>query len=564
MHDRTLDEIAWRLAKRGASRRDMLRGSGAALAAIALSTVDSHRSAVAQATPTADLSTATASILTGEMLASFEAFVAEKLAAYGVVGASIAIVQNGEVVFLNGFGVGELGKTNSVTPDTLFRIGSVTKSFSSMMAATLVDEGRMRWETPIVELLPAFAVSDPALTPKLTESDAFCACTGLPRRDLELMFNADELTREQLVADVARLPLITDYGTTFAYNNQLVAVGGYAAAVAGGGAQNDLAHAYEVVLREQVLNPIGMKRTTLSLDDVLAGNDYSSPHSGDISGTLQVLPLLTDITAITPVDPSGGLWSNAREMARYVQTELSRGINPDGTRVVSAENLERTWQPGVRIQAAPVGTPADLASFLQNYALGWMTGNYRGKPLVTHGGDTFGFSAYVTFLPDADAGVVVLTNSSGPGSYLIYSAIFRFLDMLFDQPQTTDAEIEAMVAAAERAHAESLTHMGQIDEAVVMPYLGSYANPDLGNLTVSLRDGKLIFDVGEFRSELRPQLDAGGATTGYICVDAPLATFAPPMNVTLPAPEGDIYSVVLTVFTEPVEPNLVYTFTPVA
>ena len=480
------------------------------------------------------------------------------------MGASIAIVQNGEVVFLNGFGVGELGKTNAVTPDTLLRIGSVTKSFSSMMAATLVDEGRLGWETPIVELLPDFAVSDPALTPRLTESDAFCACTGLPRRDLEFMFNADELTREQLVADVARIPLATDYGTTFAYNNQMVAVGAYAAAVAGGGAQNDLAHAYAIVLREQVLNPIGMKRTTLSLDDVLADGDYSSPHSGDISGVLHVLPLLTDHTAITPVEPSGGLWSSAREMARYVQTELSHGINPDSTRVVSAENLERTWKPGVRIQSAPAGTPADIAAFLQNYALGWMTGNYRGMPLVTHGGDTFGFSAYVTFVPDADAGIVVLTNSSGPGSLLIYSAIFRFLELLFDQPQTTDAELMALESAGAKARAEALTHIGQIDEPTVTPYLGNFTSPDLGNLTLSLREGKLIFDVGEFRSELRPQLDVGGATTGYICVDAPLATFAPPMIVTLPAPEGDTHSVVLTVNTEPVEPNLVYTFTPAA
>jgi CubicO group peptidase (beta-lactamase class C family) len=564
MNGYTLDKIARGLAKRGSSRRDVLRGWGAALAAVALKNAGIRRSAAAQATPVADLSTGTPQILTGEMLASFEAFVAEKLAGYGVVGASVALVQNGEVVFLKGFGVGELGKTGSVTADTLFRIGSVTKSFSSLMAATLVDEGRMNWDTPIVELLPDFAVSDPALTPKLTESDAFCACTGLPRRDLEIMFNADELTREQLVADVAKLPLVTDYGTTFAYNNQLVAVGGYAAAVAGGGAQDDLAHAYEVVLREQVLNPIDMKRTTLSLDDVLADGDYSSPHSGDISGMLQVLPLLTDTTAISPVDPSGGLWSSAREMARYLQTELNRGINPDGSRVVSAENLERTWQPGVQIQAAPAGIPADIAAFLQNYALGWMTGNYRGRPLVTHGGDTFGFSAYVTFLPDADAGIVVLTNSSGPGSLLIYSAIFRFLELIFNQPQTTDAELIALDAAGAKARAEELTHIGEIDESVVTPYLGDFTNPDIGNLTVSLRGGKLNFDVGEFHSELRPLLDDSGATIGYLCVDAPLATFAPPMIITLPASESDIYSVVLTVTTEPVEPNLVYTFTPVA
>jgi len=218
----------------------------------------------------------------------------------------------------------------------------------------------------------------------------------------------------------------------------------------------------------------------------------------------------------------------------------------------------------VKIQAAPAGTPADIAAFLQNYALGWMTGNYRGMPLVTHGGDTFGFSAYVTLVPDADAGIAVLTNSSGPGSFLIYSAIFRFLELLFDQPQTTDAELMALESAGATARAEALTHIGQIDEAVVTPYLGVFANPDLGKLTVSLRAGKLIFDVGEFRSEMRPWLDDDGNVTGYVLVDAPLATFAPPMVVTFPPPEDDIHSVVLTVITEPVEPNLVYPFAPVS
>ena len=102
------------------------------------------------------------------------------------------MVQDGEVAFLQGFGVRELGRPAPVTADTLLRIGSVTKSFSSMLAATLVDAGRLSWETPLVDLLPDFAVADAALTPRLTVRDAFCACTGLPRRDFEFIFNAHD------------------------------------------------------------------------------------------------------------------------------------------------------------------------------------------------------------------------------------------------------------------------------------------------------------------------------------------------------------------------------------
>lgn len=137
--------------------------------------------------------------LTGERLATFAAFVSATLNQLGVPGAAVAVVQGGEVAFLQGFGVREVDHPAPVTADTLLRIGSITKSFSSMLTAILVDAGRLDWETPLVDLLPDFAVADPDLTPHLTVQDAFCACSGLPRRDLEFMFRAHELTPERLI-----------------------------------------------------------------------------------------------------------------------------------------------------------------------------------------------------------------------------------------------------------------------------------------------------------------------------------------------------------------------------
>ena len=104
-----------------------------------------------------------------------------------------------------------------------------------------------------------------------------------------------------------------------------------------------------------MLNPIGMPRTTLALTEVVADNDYAIPHAEDITGALHPLPLLVDDDLwLVPVAPSGALWSSAREMVRYVQTELGRGVAPDGVRVVSAANLERTWQPGVTFPSVPM------------------------------------------------------------------------------------------------------------------------------------------------------------------------------------------------------------------
>ena len=510
----------------------------------------------------ADLTGVTPLPLTGERLATFESYVTAKLAEAGVPGAAVAVVQNGEVVFQQGFGVREIGQPDPVTADTLLRIGSVTKSFSSLLTATLVDAGRLSWETPLVDLLPAFAVADPDLTPRLTARDAFCACTGLPRRDFEFIFNAFELTPELLIEGMANLPLTAPYGEQYQYSNQMVAAGGFAAAVADGGSPHDLGHAYAIALRERVLNPIGMPQTTLALTDVLAADDYATPHAADVTGALQPLPLLTDDAWLVPVAPSGALWSSASEMARYVQTELRKGINPDGRRVVSTENLERTWQPSVALQAGP-GTPPDMAAFAGHYALGWVLGAYGGQRLIWHSGGTLGFTALASFLPEADLGVVTLTNGSGTAGPFTYAVQFRLLELLFDQPAAFDALLSTSLTSATEGRADLLDHLGEIDPAAVTPFLGRYANPDLGEVALLLQEDALIWEAGAIRSQLLPRVDDDGAVTGYLTVTPPWASNPPEAMLTF-EDTGDQPRLLMTVRGDPGEEPVVYTFEPIA
>lgn len=498
--------------------------------------------------------------LTGDRLATFEAYVATALADAGIPGAAIAVVQDGEVAFAQGFGVRELGRPAPVTADTMLRIGSVTKSFSSLLTATLVDAGRLTWETPLVDLLPDFAVADPALTPLLTVRDAFCACSGLPRRDFEFIFRANELTPELMIAEMAQLSLTAPYGEKYQYSNQMVGAGGFAAAVADGGSPADLSRAYLIALRERVLNPIGMPRTTDVLGEVVAGNDYAAPHGADVWGALHPMPLLEDDTWLVSVAPSGALWSSANEMARYVQTELSGGISPDGVRVVSEENLEHTWQPGIALHIPPQAPPV-IAAFAGHYGLGWVVGAYGGQRAIWHSGGTLGFTSLVTFLPEANLGVVVLTNGqAGTAGPTTYAVTFRLLELLFDQPATFDAEQAPGLAAAVQGQADFLASLGETDPATVTPYLGQHANADLGLVRLALRDGALFFEAGSMRSELRPLLEDDGTVAGYALLDPPLGGFPPQMTLTLEQSTDGQPGIVLTAPIDAGEADLVYTF----
>ncbi len=478
----------------------------------------------------ADLTGAAPLPLTGTRRAAFEAYVADALYRFGVPGAAVAVVEHGEVVYLNGFGVQERGSTRPVTPDTMMMIGSITKSMSTMLAASLVDAGRLTWDTRVVDLLPQFAVGDPTLTRTLTIRDAFCNCSGVPGLNIESSFESSRLTPETVVTALAKVAPAAQYGERFIYNNLLIASGGYALGEANGGGAYDLGHAYDVALHERILGPIGMTHSTFDLDTVLAGGDYALPHAVDLSGDLQTLPLLAE-RGLLPFRPAGALWSNARDMARYLQTELARGVAPDGTRVVSAASLEATWAPAVSVSNL-YGGPPTMAETMTSYGLGWLNGDYRGLRVVSHAGGTGGFTAQIAFLPEASLGIVILSNSLALTPIPLafpYGVEMRLFELLFDQPAAFDAQLTAQGDAL--AAARPPLSVGAVEPTAVAPYLGRYENTALGAVSLSLRGERLILDAGEVSSELRPL--AGGAANVYLLHDPPLSLYSEAYGATV-------------------------------
>ncbi len=135
-----------------------------------------------------DLTGVAALPIDDEMLAELQAYIEEKMAQLEIPGAAVAIVQNGAVIYAVGFG--SRGPVNDapITADTHFMIGSTGKTMTTMLMAALVDAGLMSWDTPVIDILPQFAVADAELTETLTLRNLVCACTGVPRRDLRTGF----------------------------------------------------------------------------------------------------------------------------------------------------------------------------------------------------------------------------------------------------------------------------------------------------------------------------------------------------------------------------------------
>lgn len=425
--------------------------------------------------------------LDAALVAELEAFIAETLAAFEVPGAAVAVVQNGETVYARGFGVRDVTSGVAVTPETLMMIGSSTKSMTTMLMAQLVDQGVYGWDTRAVDIFPDFRVADPAVTPLLTMRNLVCACTGVPRRDAEWVLNGAKLTAEDIIASLAGFEFSTALGEAFQYSNQMVAAAGYLSALATGGRYGNLLADFTKLFEERLLAPMGMNRSTFDFTEVRASDNFATPYSYLLTGELVEVPFMTE-GVLTPVAPAGGLWSSVTDMARYLATGLSLGVAPDGRRIVSEENLLVTWEPQVAITADA------------SYGLGWIIEDYHGRQILSHAGNTFGFTSEMALMPGAGLGIIVLSNQQ----YSSFNSAVRerLFELVFGLESTVDDMIAFQLALAAEAEASLQGDLRPIDPAVIADHLGTFTNEALGDIVLTYADGVLRFDAGEVQGEI--------------------------------------------------------------
>ncbi len=436
----------------------------------------------------------TANRLDPARIAELAKFVETAQHELGVPGVSVGIIDNGKVVFAGGFGVRQLGKPAKVDADTKYIIASNTKAMTTLMLAKLVDERKLTWDTQATSLLPSFKLGDPETTKQVLVKHLICACTGMPRQDLEWVFEYGALTPEGALETLGSMQPTSKFGELFQYSNPLAAAAGF---IGGHVAfpKLELGRAYDEAMRTRVFEPLDMTTTTFDFKRAQQGN-FALPHSPDIDGKPAVAANEVN-SAVIPLRPAGGAWSSVRDVLRYVQMELDLGVLPNGKRYLSKEALLARRAPQVAI-----GKDA-------TYGMGLMVDTTYGVPVVHHGGDLVGFHSDMMWLPEHGVGAVVLTN--GDPGWLIRSVFQRkLLEVLFDGRPEADAAIAAAGKrffegiAAERKHL-----VVPADAAEAGKLAARYTNAALGQVRVAHVGAATVFDVGEWKSEVasRPNPD---------------------------------------------------------
>jgi CubicO group peptidase (beta-lactamase class C family) len=420
----------------------------------------------------------------------------------GIPGVAWSLVDGGKVVHLAGLGVRELGKSRKVDPDTLFIAASNTKALTTLLLAKLVDEGKLGWDQPVTEIFPGFKLGDAETTRQVKVKHLVCACTGLPRQDLEWLFEFEKETPASSMALLGTMQPTSKYGEVFQYSNLMAAAAGYVGAHLHD-PKRELGKAYDDAMRTKLLVPLGMKDSTFDFARALKGN-HASPHGDDVDGNTRVARMDNNY-AVVSVRPAGGIWTSARELTRYVQLELANGKLPDGRQLVSKENLLERRKPQVAVAE-------DVT-----YGMGLEVDTQWGIPVVFHGGSMFGYKSNMYFLPDQGVGAVVLTNSD-PGWRILGPFLRRLVEVLFDGRPEAVAQLKAAASArkAEIAKERERLVVPAASEEVAK-LAARYGSKALGDLMV-LRDGpSTTFDFGGWRSAVASRKNDDG-TISFITI----------------------------------------------
>ncbi len=425
-------------------------------------------------------------------LDGLDQFVERVMKTFEVPGVGLAIVKDGKVVVVKGYGVRTLGEPAPVDANTLFGIASNTKVFTATALGLLVEEGKLQWDAPVIDYLPWFQMWDPFVTRELTVRDLLVHRSGLGLGAGDLLWWPESTySRHEVARRLRFIPLATSFRSAYAYDNVLYLVAGEVVEAVSG-------QTWEEFVQSRILSKAGMTRSNVRHSAATAGGNVATTHAR-VDGVVRAVAAFTSDNT----NPAGGINASAGDMAKWMNVLIARGRLPDGSRLFS----ERTWRQLTTL-VTPMPNPeppAELAaqgSGFRGYALGLETRDYRGRRILTHTGGLPGYVSKVTTLPDEQIGVAVLTNQESGEAF---SAItFWVLDRLLTAPPLDAGADTDWLAAYTAVRARGEARIAAVEKQAVaardgsaapsLPlagYAGTYTDQWYGDVTISMEGASL-------------------------------------------------------------------------
>ncbi|HWC57326.1 MAG TPA: serine hydrolase [Sphingomicrobium sp.] len=427
----------------------------------------------------------------------FEQRVEQLRKAMGVPGVTIAIVEDGKVTLAHGWGVRDITTNAPVDADTIFFTGSTGKAFTNAALATLVDQGKLKWDDKVIDHMPDFRMYDPWVTREMPVRDLLVHRSGLGLGEGDLLFLPNStLSRKETVHRIRYLKPATSFRSGYAYDNILYMAAGQLIEEVSG-------ETWEKYIHDHVFGPLGMVNSTDTDPEFQANPNHARPHSrntGPIHGLGKQAPLDENATIAQNAAPAGGLAISANDMSRWLLTQLGHGKIPGSDKqLFSAEQGEQMW---TGVVPTPIRHfPAEFAAtepHFNEYALGWDLSDYRGAKVVGHDGAVLGSQATIALLPEKNIGIFIAANSED--GEIILGLRDELLDYYLGYPRANWPEKFHEFKVGRLENAAKQVQAAAAKPAAVGPslpldhYVGDYTDPWYGTIKVRQAGGGLTID----------------------------------------------------------------------
>lgn len=406
---------------------------------------------------------------------SLDTYINREMKRWNLPGMAIAIVKDGKVLLMKGYGYADVKTKKPVTEETVFQIASNSKAFTGTSLALLEHYRKIGLNDKVKTYLPYFKMQESWKTDEISIADVLSHRIGYETFQTDLVNWATTRTRRQLIENMANVTPKFGLRETYGYCNM-----GYLVAGEIIPAVTDTS--WDDYIRYHYLLPLGMKQTVTTYEEFM--NTAKTPSAS------RAYTLINDeVGEIAPANvnslaPAAGISSSVSDLSKWVLMQLGNGMY-NGKQVIPSEVIARTRESFF------IDNPVSRkGNNFNTYGLGWFLKDAYGKKVVTHDGGANGFLSKTVLIPEENAGFVILTNSD---AQYLYEALGRQLtDDLLAKPYTNYSK--QYYAFFEKNHAEELQEIKEL-RALAAKYKpakdsytklsGTYTNKVYGRITVT-------------------------------------------------------------------------------
>ncbi len=420
---------------------------------------------------------------------TFDAYIEQARQAWNVPGLAVAVVKDNQILLAKGYGVKQLGQPGAVDAETMFACASTTKAMTAVCMGILVDEGKVKWDDPVIQYLPDFQLYDPYVTRELRVRDLFLHNSGVSNSDF--LWSGMTLSPDEILRKMRLIKPSYPLRGGFAYQNVFYLAAGQVIEKVSG-------QPWEVFIRQRIFEPLRMSRTQPTRAATAGDANQASPHY-TIKETITVIPNMSP----DQVAPAGAVWSSIGDMSKWVRCMLDSS-KYEGGRLLRPATFKELFRPQNLIPINQFYPTWQLTKpNWTTYALGWFQHDYKGKKVNLHTGSLAGAIAIHGQLPEANLGIYVFGNLDH--AEIRHALMYKAFD-LFALGGNRDWSAELLKLYGDlEAHGDQSKQDFEAKRVVntrsslpLQAYTGHYADPLYGELEITAEgNSKLVFMLNQ-------------------------------------------------------------------